>query len=64
VLVLDRRATPEQRAALLRVLGGEDTEPAATIFQIFAITCDKRRAPSRAGRSPDDGRRRRLIWKG
>ena len=41
VLVLDRRATPEQRAALLRILGGEDTDPAATIFQIFAITCDK-----------------------
>jgi hypothetical protein len=40
VLVLDRRATPEQRAALLRILGGEDTEPAATIFQIFSITCD------------------------
>src|SRR5262249_37293621 len=64
VLVLDRRATPEQRAALLRVLGGEDTEPAATIFQIFAITCDKSRAPSRAGRSPADGRRRRFDWKG
>ena len=40
VLVLDRRATSEQRAALLRILGGDDTEPGATIFQIFSITCD------------------------
>ena len=40
VLVLDRRATWEQRAALLRILGGDDTEPGATIFQIFSITCN------------------------
>jgi hypothetical protein len=41
VLVLDKRATPEQCAALLRILGDENAEPAATIFQAFAITCDK-----------------------
>jgi len=40
VLVLDRRVTSEQRAALLRILGGDDTERGATIFQIFSITCD------------------------
>src|SRR5262245_3335274 len=39
--VLDRRATPEQRAALLRILRGEDTEPGATIFHVFVSTCDK-----------------------
>jgi hypothetical protein len=40
VHVLDRRATPEQRAALLRILRGEDTEPGATVFQVFVSTCD------------------------
>jgi hypothetical protein len=39
VLVLNRRGTREQHAALLHILGGEDTEPGATIFQIFSITC-------------------------
>jgi hypothetical protein len=38
LLVLDRRGTPEQRAALFHILGGEDTEPSATIFQIFSLT--------------------------
>jgi hypothetical protein len=41
VQVLDRRATQEQRAALLRILKGEDTEPGATVFQVFASTCDR-----------------------
>lgn len=40
VHVLDRRATPEQRAALLRILRGEDTEPGATVFYVFSSTCD------------------------
>ncbi len=45
VQVLDRRATPEQRAALLRILRGEDTEPGATIFHVFVSTCDKVHEP-------------------
>ena len=40
VQVLDRRATEEQRTALFRILRGEDTEPGATVFQVFASTCD------------------------
>jgi hypothetical protein len=40
VHVVDRRATPQQRAALLRILRGEDTDPGATVFQVFASTCD------------------------
>jgi hypothetical protein len=40
VHVLDRRATAEQRTALLRILRGEDTEPGATVFQVFSSTCD------------------------
>ena len=43
--MLDRRATPEQRAALLRILRGEDTEPGATMFQVFVSTCDTLHEP-------------------
>lgn len=40
-LVIDERATPEQRAALIRILSGQDTEPGATIFQVFSTTYSK-----------------------
>jgi hypothetical protein len=40
VHIVDTRATPEQREALLRILRGEDTDPFATVFQVFAATCD------------------------
>jgi len=40
-IVIDERATPEQRSALLRILSGEDTEPGATIFNVFAGTLSK-----------------------
>jgi hypothetical protein len=43
--VLDRRATPEQRQALLRILRGEDTEPGATVFSIFSSTCKRMHDP-------------------
>ena len=45
VHVLDKRATPQQRDALLRILRGEDTEPGATVFRVFASTCDKQHDP-------------------
>jgi hypothetical protein len=38
VPIVDRKAAPEQREALLRIMGGEDTEPGATIFQVFSAT--------------------------
>jgi hypothetical protein len=41
VVVIDDRATEAQREALLRILGGEDTEPGATIFNVFAATLAK-----------------------
>jgi hypothetical protein len=41
VIVIDERATDTQREALLRILGGEDTEPGATIFNVFASTLEK-----------------------
>lgn len=40
VHIIDKRATPEQRAALVRILNGDDTEPGATVFQIFSSTCE------------------------
>jgi hypothetical protein len=45
VRVLDRRASLDQRAALHRILSGEDTEPGATVFQVFASTCDTVHTP-------------------
>ena len=38
VPIVDERASPEQREALLRIMSGEDTEPGATFFQVFATT--------------------------
>lgn len=34
--VIDERATPEQRDALLRILSGQETDPFATIFSVMA----------------------------
>jgi hypothetical protein len=41
VHIVDERATPEQRDALLRIMSGFDTDPGATIFQIFSTTYEK-----------------------
>lgn len=40
-IIIDERANPAQREALLRILGGQDTVPGATIFQVFSTTVDK-----------------------
>ncbi len=45
VHVLDARGTPEQRQGLLRILRGEDTDPGATVFQVFASTCETMHEP-------------------
>jgi hypothetical protein len=39
--IVDERATPKQREALLRIMSGEDTEPGATFFQVFSTTYTK-----------------------
>jgi hypothetical protein len=39
--IVDERATPEQREALLRIMSGLDTEPGATFFQVFSTTFEK-----------------------
>jgi hypothetical protein len=41
VPIVDERATPEQREALLRIMSGQDTEPGATFFQVFSTTYEK-----------------------
>jgi hypothetical protein len=33
--LVDVRATPEQREALLKIMSGQETEPGATFFQVF-----------------------------
>ena len=38
VQIIDERASDEQREALLRIMSGQDTEPGATFFQVFATT--------------------------
>jgi hypothetical protein len=44
-VIVDQRATPAQREALLRILTGQDTEPGATIFQVFSTTLDTLHEP-------------------
>lgn len=39
-VVVDERATPDQRTALVRILTGQDTNPGATIFQVFSTTIE------------------------
>jgi hypothetical protein len=39
--IVDERATPAQREALLRIMSGEDTAPGATFFQVFSATFEK-----------------------
>jgi hypothetical protein len=41
VPIVDERANPEQRDALLRIMSGLDTEPGATFFQVFSTTFEK-----------------------
>lgn len=63
VVVIDERASETQREALLRILGGEDTEPGATIFNVFAATLEKVNDPIFTAIDFDvdvDGRKARL----
>ncbi|OGA59947.1 MAG: hypothetical protein A3G81_25920 [Betaproteobacteria bacterium RIFCSPLOWO2_12_FULL_65_14] len=39
--IVDSRASAEQRDALLKIMSGQDTEPFATMFYVFATTVDK-----------------------
>lgn len=43
--VIDIRASAAQREALLKIMSGEETEPGATIFQVFSTTYVKVHEP-------------------
>jgi len=44
-VIIDKNATEDQRTALLRILSGQDTEPGATIFNVFAQTLETKHPP-------------------
>ena len=44
-VVIDERASTEQREALLRIISGQDTEPGATVFQVFSATLENVHPP-------------------
>ena len=44
-IIIDERATPAQRDALLRIMSGEDTVPGTTVFQVFSTTLEKVHPP-------------------
>lgn len=39
--IVDERADPEQREAILKIMTGQDTEPFATMFSVFASTFEQ-----------------------
>jgi hypothetical protein len=66
-VIVDERASEAQRTALLRILSGQDTEPGATIFNVFASTLEKTHKPifSRIDFEVDvDARRAHLVVPG
>lgn len=67
MVFVDKRANEAQRNALLRILSGQDTEPGATIFNVFAATLDKVHDPVFADINIEvdvDQRRARLVVPG
>lgn len=65
--IVDERASPEQREALLRIMSGEDTVPGATFFAVFATTYSKVHDPIFASIDFEvdvDGRNARLVVPG
>lgn len=39
--IVDARASAQQREAILKIMSGQDTEPFATMFAVFATTLEK-----------------------
>jgi hypothetical protein len=65
--IVDERATPAQRDAILRIMSGQDTEPGATFFQVFGATLEKVHDPIFAKINLDidvDARKARLTVPG
>jgi hypothetical protein len=66
-VVIDERASESQRAALLRIVTGQDTEPGTTIFQVFSTTFEKLHEPIFAPIDFEvdiDARKGRLVVRG
>jgi hypothetical protein len=67
VVIVDEGADPQQREALLRITSGQDTEPGATVFQVFSTTMETVHDPLFAAIEFDldvDTRRARLVVPG
>jgi hypothetical protein len=65
--IVDVNANPAQREALLKIMAGQDTEPFATMFSVFASTVDKVFDPIFARMDFDvdvDGRRGKVRAEG
>lgn len=45
IAFVDERADPKQREALLKIMTGQDTDPFATVFAVFASTLSKFHEP-------------------
>jgi hypothetical protein len=43
--IVDKRANEKQREALLKIMSGEETEPGATVFNVFASTYETVHTP-------------------
>jgi hypothetical protein len=43
--IVDERANAQQRDALLKIMSGQDTDPFATVFAVFATTMEKVHEP-------------------
>jgi hypothetical protein len=62
--IVDERASPAQREAILRIMSGQDTVPGATFFQVFGTTLTKVHDPVFARIDLDidvDGRTARFV---
>lgn len=65
--IVDERADELQREALLRIMSGEDSEPGATMFAVYASTMEEVFEPAakRIDLEVDvDGRRGRILVEG
>ena len=66
-LIVDERATPDQRTALVKIMTGQDTADAATMWWIYAAMCPTKLEPLAKNIEFDvdvDGRRARLVVPG
>ena len=64
---VDERADEQQRDALLRIMTGQDTDPMATVFSVFAATIERMHPPVFAPIDFEvdvDGRRGRMTIPG